>query len=517
MTQLNQEGTPHRTATRAPVGRPIRLQFDDALEVVEALCVNISIGGMFIRVEDSRPQGALVRFELLVDEERSIRGLGEVVWMRSIGGGGGREPGIGIKFRYLEQRDRQQIFKLVSQFIKERLAQRPSMTASPEPEIPPPVEEEGVIFRPPEDEAEELSTGWVEETPLPAAESAEAVSPGFPFETGAGVIGPEGGAEPPEEPRPQVQMAPQDVTPLRRADSRLPGSEELSGPLKLKDLGVLEPQEPTESPSVPAAGSEADLTAYEELNEPPSPRRASLWTILLLLLLGCVVAGVFFWEDLFGPRVPEEVEQSEPPPEGPRDGPPVESSESQAGDSWPRPPKPVSLTGETSPTVTSQSPADPPTRPLIPPPQAPRKTPPASPPASQQASPPPPPATSPPPRTTVSEGRAFTRLEDVRWSQTNGGVEVILELDGTVPESRLRHSRLGGSEPRELIRLYGVRQGFDRQQILVDLPQIRRIRFGYHKKSRGNELHIVLDMVGNARVTEVRRSGARVAIQVEGS
>ncbi|MCG8462999.1 MAG: PilZ domain-containing protein, partial [Holophagales bacterium] len=119
-----QQSSSQRHATRAPVDRPVRLQFDDTLEVVEAACRNISIGGMFIRSTHCRPAGSLVRFELDVDDGSAIRGLAEVVWMRSREGGPGHEAGMGVKFRFLEQRDRQQIFKLVSQHIKDRLATR---------------------------------------------------------------------------------------------------------------------------------------------------------------------------------------------------------------------------------------------------------------------------------------------------------------------------------------------------------------------------------------------------------
>ncbi len=124
MTTPDQDTTAQRSATRAPVGKPIKLQFDDSMDVVEGLCENISIGGMFIQVAHTRPQGSLVRFELQLDDSTAVRGLGEVVWMRAKSAGAGRSAGIGIKFRFLEQRDRQLIFKLVSQHIKERLASR---------------------------------------------------------------------------------------------------------------------------------------------------------------------------------------------------------------------------------------------------------------------------------------------------------------------------------------------------------------------------------------------------------
>ncbi len=138
MTTPDQDTTAQRSATRAPVGKPIKLQFDDSMDVVEGLCENVSIGGMFIQVGNTRPQGSLVRFELQLDDSTAVRGLGEVVWMRAKSAGAGRSAGIGIKFRFLEQRDRQLIFKLVSQHIKDRLANRQSQGNAGSRTAPPP-------------------------------------------------------------------------------------------------------------------------------------------------------------------------------------------------------------------------------------------------------------------------------------------------------------------------------------------------------------------------------------------
>ncbi len=107
-----------RSATRAALGRPIRLQFDDSLESDQGTCENLSTGGIFVACTALRPAGSLVRFEVRLDEEQRIRGLGEVAWNR----GEGRGPaGMGISFRFLEQNDRQKILKLLSEEIKRRL------------------------------------------------------------------------------------------------------------------------------------------------------------------------------------------------------------------------------------------------------------------------------------------------------------------------------------------------------------------------------------------------------------
>ncbi len=108
------------------------------MDVIEGLCRNISIGGMFIAFDDSRPAGSLVRFELELEDQSAIRGLGEVVWMKAKNEFGGPESGFGLKFRFLEQRDRQLIFKLVSQHIKERLSKREPEGGGAQPPAPTP-------------------------------------------------------------------------------------------------------------------------------------------------------------------------------------------------------------------------------------------------------------------------------------------------------------------------------------------------------------------------------------------
>ncbi len=185
-TNSKKDLAPQRSATRAPVGKTIKLQFDDSMDVVNGLCENISIGGMFIKVTDTRSQGSLVRFELQLDESTAVRGLGEVVWNRNTGAAAGRDGGVGIKFRFLEQRDRQLIFKMVSQHIKDRLSkQQPAggveaPPVAPAHEPPPPVgkrEPLGADFKEPE-AAEVAALFDVEEEPptesaaLPSATKA---------------------------------------------------------------------------------------------------------------------------------------------------------------------------------------------------------------------------------------------------------------------------------------------------------------------------------------------------------
>ncbi|MEM6796057.1 MAG: PilZ domain-containing protein, partial [Acidobacteriota bacterium] len=111
-----------RHATRAPVDLPVRLRADGEETLLEGRCNNVSIGGMFVETDAFCEAGQQMQFELQINEEQSIEGRAEVIWRQQ--GDLRRRPGVGFRFRYLEQRDRQAIFKLVSRHIKDRLAAR---------------------------------------------------------------------------------------------------------------------------------------------------------------------------------------------------------------------------------------------------------------------------------------------------------------------------------------------------------------------------------------------------------
>lgn len=110
-----------RSSNRAPVGKSIELLFDDSRDVVKGWCEDVSIGGMSIQLQDTRSRGMRVRFDLQINEGTAIRGLGEVVWNRGTAAGPGREAGIGIKFRVLDDND-QQLIREVVRMHADRLA-----------------------------------------------------------------------------------------------------------------------------------------------------------------------------------------------------------------------------------------------------------------------------------------------------------------------------------------------------------------------------------------------------------
>jgi Tfp pilus assembly protein PilZ len=492
MNPQSQEATPQRSATRAPVEKPIKLQFDDSMEVVEGLCRNVSIGGMFIQVAETRPQGSLVRFELALGDDAAIRGLGEVVWMRARDAGD-RQAGIGIKFRFLEQRDRQLIFKLVSQHIKERLARK----------------------KPEEPEAA-------------AAKPAGAAPAGPPSEPPAPVQSPR--PQPPPAQPPPAQPPPVQPSPPRTAEPRAAGDvafdaeldqlEEApglgAGSLDDTAAGAAEENDETLSrltftPGVDGEGyadegyveeppvwegDRAQMDRMEDPREPaaweeqplavPSGRRRPKLLPIVVVGIAVVVGAVYLlWPSSSPPPLPS------PAPEV-ADGGAIEPDVTEPDVTEPD----VTEPDVTEPATTELGA----TEPAATPPPSPEPSPP--PPPRREPSPPPPERTAPAP---------FERLLEISWSEVPRGLKVVLETDGAVPEGRYRHFRLGGDEPREVIRLIRVRRGFDRRNLSVGGPAVDRIRTGYHRRGGVEELHVVLDLTGAAyQLTELRAVGTRI-------
>ena len=465
-----------RAATRAPLGRPIRLQADDSMEVIEGVCINISIGGMFIRSTEIRPQGSLLRFELPLDDGASVRGLGEVVWMRPKSAGPGSDPGIGIKFRFLEQRDRQLIYKLVSQYIKERLSKKSAVQA----ETPEPVARPAGVFQPPEpmpgpalsprdSAAGEGLTGFDPPTPLSPAElSARAVPP-----TGGG----RATAHPDDRPV---------------SDSAPSWSDQ--------DPGMGEPARREWDPGSYDAGSyddvgEDDDMPYRGHGVAPSRRRPSPRVVVGLGVMVVVLVLAFLFRDhLFGGG-PEPPGVTGGP--GVTQAPPATSAPATSASPDPVSPNPPTMDPAATPSGAAAGEEPPSTAGTEPPPPEPAVT----------TAPP------PPPRPNRS---GYTRIIGITWREAPGGLRVIFEGDGPITAQRYRYFRLDGDPAREVIQFQGVEEGFEPTRLDVGGPGVEQIRTGFHRKrGGGDELHVVMDMTSReARVVEKRSVGFALEVLV---
>ena len=519
------DSSPQRTATRAPVGKPIRLQFDGTPDIAEGTCRNISIGGMFIEADLECAHGSLVRFELVLDEATSIRGLAEVVWARSKSFGPGHESGLGIKFRFLEQQDRQLIFKLVSQYIKERLASRPPMTLDPSPAAP-----SGEIFEPPDPPVQAAPAhSSPSDVPVVSSESPSAEPYGLE-DDGGGQQAPsrgeadDGGAWPGEERQESSHDDPRDSPSPWRQETDEPARSAAHATASHSatyfddapiDLNARE-HEPAWQPDAELTGAvDAPTFSANEGAGLPSglpqrvsrrPKRRS--SLLPLLVLGVILALlVFFFRDgLFGPPAPMDEPlptrvggSAEPTgvglPSTPREG-----SDGTAPRTRPQVGVEVpldNLDGGTpdAAAVDAEPPEDEPSTPPV-------KTLPPSPPSADTSA--------------RSTGREMQRIEDIQWRQVGQGLEITVTADGDIPRRRVKTFRLDGDSPREVIQLLGIGVGYSGRTIAVDGPGVRQIRTGLHERRGVNELRMVLDLTGSSvRVTDLTTEGRQLRIRIE--
>jgi hypothetical protein len=524
--------SPQRSATRAAIDAAVRMQFDDSLEVVEGRCYNISIGGMFLDSDSLRPKGSLVRFELLLEDGISVRGLGEVVWAQD-SAIPGRRAGLGLKFRFLEQRDRQAIFKLVSQHIKEKLAQRPPMAGEPPvPDTPLARQRrasmlgEGLPSQPSEPAFGPLSSTPLSSTPLsatvasplPVASSAPppADRPSRPvpiISAGAPIPPPkplDKKNERPLEERTWQQPTmggngPRSSRPADPAwlDDKAGFAGEEGGPPAALPLRPGAKEDWDDRPLGPApslAGGGAEPHHYLEDTDPshfehrPKPKSAP-WGLILGIAGALAVLALFwyfFWRS--APQRPPEVirigaaaqqgtappaQSSEPPPPPVRHNPPVAAPEPAAPE----------------PAVSEPEPE----------PERPAPEPPASQPADEK------PAAAEPPVTPAA--KEFERVVGISHRKADGGVEIVIEGDGAIPESRTGRIRLEG---REVLSLYGVAKRFDKKEIAVGDQWVKGLRIGYHAGgARGNEIRLVIDLASpSAKITRVRSQGKTLVVLI---
>jgi uncharacterized protein (TIGR02266 family) len=113
----------------------------------------------------------------------------------------------------------------------------------------------------------------------------------------------------------------------------------------------------------------------------------------------------------------------------------------------------------------------------------------------------------------VSRAR-LTRLENVHWEPREGGTLLVLVADGGFNDGTFSRFRLGGELPREVVRIRGVQQPFDRAAIRVGTREVAQVRTGLHA---GNELHVVLDLAAPGVILErTEAQGNRLLLYLSG-
>jgi len=95
--------------------------------------------------------------------------------------------------------------------------------------------------------------------------------------------------------------------------------------------------------------------------------------------------------------------------------------------------------------------------------------------------------TSPPPL----RGRAHSLL-DIAWRESDDLTLLTLTGNGDLDPARVRVSKIGGDEPRVVIRIAGIDEPYRTGRENVDGRYMRAIRTGMHPET--GELHVVLDL-----------------------
>ena len=105
---------------RVPVPEYLEIVVEDFVGFIEKFASNISKGGVFVGTDKPLAEGtALAILFRLEDDYTLIRGQGTVVWVRRTTLGPGREPGMGVRFDWLDDESQKLINKIVSNYIKE--------------------------------------------------------------------------------------------------------------------------------------------------------------------------------------------------------------------------------------------------------------------------------------------------------------------------------------------------------------------------------------------------------------
>ena len=110
-------GQERRRYPRAPLSLLIQFRFDTLEEFLSEYSTDISLGGMFIRTEDLREEGALVYLQFyLRDGAKLIEGLGRVVRVNRPGGPA--PAGMGIEFVNFDEESMELIRQIVERNLQ---------------------------------------------------------------------------------------------------------------------------------------------------------------------------------------------------------------------------------------------------------------------------------------------------------------------------------------------------------------------------------------------------------------
>lgn len=115
------EGAEKRRSARAELRILVQFRFNTFEDFLAEYSVDVSVGGIFLRTDNPRPEGAMIYLQFaLRDGQKLIEGLGKVVRVNPPGGP--RPAGMGVEFVNLDAESQ----ALIEEIVAARLAPQAS-------------------------------------------------------------------------------------------------------------------------------------------------------------------------------------------------------------------------------------------------------------------------------------------------------------------------------------------------------------------------------------------------------
>jgi uncharacterized protein (TIGR02266 family) len=113
-------GAEQRRHARAPLATRVEILYSSKQNLVDAICRDISIGGMFVESPAPPALDSRIEFELVLPTEppKPVRGAGRVVWRRPPERAGAAKPGFGVEFDALDAQFRKLVYRVVDRHIQ---------------------------------------------------------------------------------------------------------------------------------------------------------------------------------------------------------------------------------------------------------------------------------------------------------------------------------------------------------------------------------------------------------------
>jgi uncharacterized protein (TIGR02266 family) len=120
---------------------------------------------------------------------------------------------------------------------------------------------------------------------------------------------------------------------------------------------------------------------------------------------------------------------------------------------------------------------------------------------------------------TPAPGAGPGTIERIAFERRAGGLDFEIAGAGPIAPAQVDHFRVGGEQPRLVVRIAGVERPYGRGTVEVGGPLVERVRTGFHPAtggSRAGSLHVVFDLAGSGAAATVDTAGGRVRVRIEG-